>query len=1112
MTFVSPLLVPPLFVPPLKILKASAGSGKTFSLTTYFLIFLFSGNKKYREILAVTFTNKATAEMKARVLSVLEGLAIGNSSANSYRFFIKEAFPTLSEVEIQRRASIIYKDILHDYGRFSISTIDKFVQQVVRSFNFELGIEAGYRIEMNLGKVTTDLSKMLHETLDQKPQLLKWVIDFAKRKIANNERWEYNETLKKIAYEIFTEDFQRFEAVIRQDINDTLFSETSIQAVQLIEDFEKNIEIAFNRAQELVYASNLTTDDFKDKSRNQIGKLGGSKEAKLANILDFYSKVTKYIDNIEEWKHPKSKNPDDVESLYASLNPILSESYHYFEEEFPNYQLAQLVQGNLYYLRLIREMSTLLGAYRKDNSVLLISDASTLLSKINEGQEDNPSFIWEKVGNRYKHFLFDEFQDTSKGQWQNFLPIVKNALSESTGERTEHLIVGDVKQSIYRWRSGDSRLLLSTVEKHLGSAFVENDSLLENYRSSENIISFNNLVFDTAPKLVQDWSNAMLPEDENIKLFWNEMKYDDIVVRSYADSHQNAPENAKKGGIVEINEIPVTDNRRRNRDAKPEALQRTADALYNWIAVEKRYKASQIGILVRTGKDAVTLIDFLYKDLKKRENQNAYQVVSGSALLIANNDAVNLLINGLELLRSLPDASKIFKINCIQLYQQLQSQDLEHLNEVSGEDWIRIKETPLSELTTFLPDEFCKNATGFLQLPLSELIEQLITAFGLNNSIANLPYLFAFRDCIASFTAQGDRGLDALLEWWYEENDKLFLPAEDGGDVIQVVTIHKAKGLAYDVVMLPMLGWSIGGGMVGENLWVDLENTSFTQLSHVPLGFNKMMGDSVLSTAYYEERMLRYMDALNEIYVALTRAKHHLFINLIGEKGKDKTEKNFVSNLKNSFIASDIIRFALAKHEFIPGLIEDEMPMPEEMKEQETEEENSWSFTNYPQAKHLQLQLNKETTRQLQGLSPNKKQRLGVLAHDLLSRTQNVEKIEHHLQEMLQEGFLKQNEVNDVRDAVVNVLQNEHLIQLFSGPYRHLNEQDIISSGGMSYRPDKILINDDEAIIVDFKFTDKMEHAHRDQIDNYKHLLSEMKIPSVKGYLFYGFLDELVLV
>ncbi len=1110
------------FVPPLKIVKASAGSGKTFSLTIHFLIFLFSGDKKYREILAVTFTNKATAEMKERVLYVLKGLATADPAVNSYREYIKDTFPTLSDVGIQKKAKIIFKDILHDYGRFSITTIDKFVQQVVRSFNFELGIEAGYRIEMNFGKVTSDLSRMLHDTLDEKPELLNWIIDFAKQKIVNNERWEYQGTLKKIANEIFTEDFQRFEAVVQQDFNDTLFSNVALQAEQAIVSFEEQMLSDFSKAQGLVRSANLSVDDYKNKRNNLIGKLSTIRDANPEDVLGFYPKLTKYIDDIEEWIHPKSKNVGDVEMLYATLNPLLSESYLFYKANFPDYQLAKLIEENLYYLRLVKEMSILLGRYRRENGLLLISDAASLLNKINEGQEDNPSFIWEKVGNRYKHFLFDEFQDTSNGQWRNFLPIVKNALSESSGQRTEHLIVGDVKQSIYRWRSGDSRLLLSEVEENLGPFFVKTDSLLENYRSSENIIGFNNLVFDFAPAWLQEQVNAMVSESEEAQSFWAKMNYNDIIVRAYKDSRQNSPKAVKHGGIIEISEIPVKNNKARGSQARLEALQNAANALYQWIEVEKRYRASQIGILVRTGRDAVGLIDFLYKDQRKRENQNAYQVVSGSALLISNNDAVKLLINALELIRSQPNASRIFKANCIQLYNQLQNQGAGEPIAINGDDWLHIKDSSLIDLKEFLPEEFCEKASVLLQLPLSELVEQLISAFSLNSSSVNLPYLFAFRDCVASFTSQGDKGIDAFLKWWSEESDRLFLPAEEGGDVIQVVTIHKAKGLAYDVVMLPLLGWEIGRGMVGENLWVELQGTSFEQLEHIPLGFNSRMEESVLSSAYYEERMLRYMDALNEIYVALTRAKHHLFINLIGEGRRNANEEESVkrwkpgevtTQLARSFIASDIIRFALARHVEIPGLVQDEPPgfLRDESPELR-EVNNSWSFDNYPQTQHLQLKLNKETSHQLQSLSTNKKQRLGILAHDLLSRVEGLESIDRNLLKMQQEGLLKKEEVEKVRDAVLRVLENEALIKLFSGPYQHLNEQDIISSGGMSYRPDKILINKNEAIIVDFKFTEKIENAHRDQIANYIHLLTEMNIPKVKGYLFYGFLNQLVAV
>lgn len=1093
------------FKPPLKILRASAGSGKTFSLTVHFLVFLFSGTKKYREILAVTFTNKATAEMKERVLSVLEGLATGSSDADIYREYIKEAFPTFSDLAIQTNATIIYKDILHDYGRFSINTIDKFVQQVVRSFNFELGIEAGYRIEMNMAKVASDLSGKLHDTLSEKPELLKWVIDFAKEKIANNERWEYQETLKKIAYQIFTENFQRFEQVIQKDSSDTLFSETSKKVEETIEGYEKQLITRFLIIQELARSVHLSADDFKAKSRNPLSQLAEGKEAEISEIVLFFSKVSKYVDDFDEWVHPKSKNPEGIKTLYAVLNGPLSESYLFYVENNPDYLLAKLIDQNLYYLRLIREMSTLLGAYRKENSLLLISDANALLSKINEGQEDNPSFIWEKVGNRYKNFLFDEFQDTSKGQWQNFLPILKNVLSESPGKETEHLIVGDVKQSIYRWRSGDSRLLLSQVEEDLGAAFVENDSLLENYRSSENIINFNNYIFDHAPAWVQNRVNNLVTNDSDAQAYWENMNYDSIIVRSYADSHQRSPSSVKAGGIIKINEIEVASNAHRASQTKPEALQITADALYEWIETEKRYRPSQIGILVRNGKDAVALIDFLYKDLKKRENQHAYQVVSGSALLIANNDAINLLINLFELLRSTEDEARIFKANSIQLYAQLKNQKLTHEVSITGDDWIKIKNVPLSDLTEFLPESFCRKGHDLLQLPFSELFEQLIHDFSLNDSKSDIPYLFSLRDKVASFTSQGDKGIDAFLKWWYEEKNNFFLPADESGEVIHVVTIHKSKGLAYDVVMLPLLGWEIGKAFPKENLWVDLKDTSFQELDYVPLGFNPTMKDSSLNMAFYEESMLRYLDALNEIYVALTRAKECLFINLIGESGKRPLDK--------IFIASDIIRFALEgiKSEQLPGLVEIELPSFTSNQAEKTESNNSWSFSDYPLSQQLKVELNKETKRQLQSISASKKQRMGILAHDLLART-NRHRIDKDLLEMQYEGLFKEGEMEDVRDMVLKVLQNKRLLEILSDSYEELNEQEIISSGGMSYRPDKILLKPEEAVIIDFKFTEKKESVHRDQIENYKYLLSEMKIPMVKGYLFYGLLDELVSV
>ena len=201
---------------PLKILQASAGSGKTFSLTAHYLTLLFSGDNKYREILAVTFTNKATEEMKTRILEVLLGLAKGNPSKKieDYRKLILLAYPILSAQELQFKADKIYRKILHDYSRFSVSTIDGFVQKVIRGFAFELGLNADYNLEMNYDKVKDDLVNKLDEALDHNKQLLQWIIDLAIERISDNKSWNYKFELYNLIGEIFSERFQIFEDAV----------------------------------------------------------------------------------------------------------------------------------------------------------------------------------------------------------------------------------------------------------------------------------------------------------------------------------------------------------------------------------------------------------------------------------------------------------------------------------------------------------------------------------------------------------------------------------------------------------------------------------------------------------------------------------------------------------------------------------------------------------------------------------------------------------------------------------------------------------------------------------------------------------------------------------
>jgi ATP-dependent exoDNAse (exonuclease V) beta subunit len=1084
-------------VKPLKILRAAAGSGKTFSLTVQFLILLFSGKNKYRQILAVTFTNKATAEMKHRILSVLEALAKGDwDPVRGYLDALNKAYPQWSQQQLQQQAAIIFSQILHDYSRFSVSTIDKFVQQVIRGFTFELGIDAGYRIEMNLGKVARELSEKLHESLEAKPELLQWIIDYAKRQINKEEPWSYQRTLLGLSKSIFSEDYQRFDEAIRADEEDAFFKDMEMQLSATITSFESKIKTLYEQAQKIFLASGVEADMLNGKSRNFLLKLAA--DLPVENIPKF----EKYVNAPEAWENKKDPHIA-VTALYQQLNPALINLLDFYRKAAPEYTLANALEENIYYLRLMKEMSRLLSAYRSENRLLLISDAAHLISGITRDIGDNPSFIWEKSGNRYTHFLFDEFQDTSKQQWQNFLPLVQNALGSARGKMTEHLVVGDVKQSIYRWRNGDWRLLLEGARENLGPNFVAEEALKENYRSAENIIYFNNLLFESGPRWLQQVINGKVEEKEGTDYFesaWKGKRYDDIILRAYQDAQQQIPEKTLgSGGIIDWEVIPVENNKHRPSQIKQAVLKETADTLYRWIVEEKRYQAAQIGILVRRAQDAIDIIDFLVRDQEHRAVKNAFQIISGSALKLENNDAIQLLINTFYLLLYANKNNEIYKANCIQLYRQVASRENRASAPLASDDWLRIAQLPLSQLFHYLPEKICRSAHALLHLPLAELTEYLISAYELDVALPDLPYLFAFRDYIAEFCNNGDLGISAFLEWWEDQDDRS-LPASETGNVVQVLTIHKAKGLAYDVVMLPFPTWDLDG-MTNAVFWADMQGTAFERMPAAPLKYNKTLAATALKDAYYEEMLFSYMDALNTLYVALTRARTHLWIRIPGLGGKP---------LEN-YLASDIIRVALEDSELRGRkFIFPEKVMPAGTQQETAPAKETWSFDTYPRASHLNMQLNKETSNQLERMDRSGNIRFGLILHELLSRSTELQRIPEILTGLQLEGWFSEGERKKLEEMARKVLTHQDLSLLLQKPYETLSERDILDPTGASHRPDKVLCGPTETLIIDFKFTSEESKAHFEQMETYKNLLYQMGYPGIKAYLFYGFLNHLV--
>lgn len=1067
---------------PLKILQASAGSGKTFSLTVHYLILLFSGENKYREILAVTFTNKATEEMKTRILDVLRGLAQGDEAnkIDDYRKLVLKAHPALTPQSLKKQADVIYRKILHDYSRFSVSTIDGFVQKVIRGFAFELGLDAGYGLEMNYDKVKNELADRLDKALDEQPMLLQWIINLAIERISNNVSWNYRRELLELTGEIFKERYQPFENAMASlsevaDMDD-VFKDYQLLTRQSMEVFESAITLVAKDAWDMFQVLDIDNTWLKGKSRSPLLHLPKIINGDFSKILT----LGKLIDQEEEWLQ-KGKSS----TLYEELNPCLKTLLSTYQQGLADYVLAQGFNKNLYYLRLMQEMATLLKSYRDESPNLLISDAQNILKGITDDADDNPSFIWEKMGSFYRNFLFDEFQDTSSNQWGSFKSLLSNAMASPSENFIDHLIVGDTKQSIYRWRNGDWNILHQQAKLDLGAHHIMDDSLEENYRSTENIINFNNQLYQNLPLLMQQQLNSTIAaQDANSEIldWWQEKGFSHIVSDVYAGATQKLTPKTLKGGTIKCLVLKSEDGESKSTFTEL-AIARMMEEI-TWLLEVKKYKRKDICVLVRKNAEAIAAVKALL--------DNGINVISGEALLIGNNSAVKLILNTLQILAGLPENTGLYKANAISLYNRLQNR------EVDTAHYFALKFKKLGQLTAVLPTELCMNWQSWMQQPLPELVEKIMEAYGLNHLKAHLPYLFAFRDFTGNFARQGEKGITSFLRYWEEEGIKKTLPSSESADAVQVVTIHKSKGLAFRAVMVPFCNWDING-KTNSIFWVPSADTPYHHLQSIPLKYNKDLGNSSVAKHYFEELLYNNMDALNMLYVATTRSKEYLYLSAPHKKSDSLT------NIGDLLIKS--LGEQISTEE---DYVLDEAVL---VQEKTPEEKTVLELQNYPVSNRLTKIFDAGLKNlNLDLLIGNEAGRKGSILHEVLAKATQVSEIDAVLNAMLGEGLFKLEEMPDLKSRAMAVLENEDLQKVLGKSKYSLTEQTIIDTEGKSYRPDKVLINEDGVIILDYKFTLEESDQHIAQVDHYKSLLLAMGYPQVKTYLFYAVTGKLKLV
>ncbi len=1087
---------------PLKLIRASAGSGKTFSLTAHYLVLLFSGIGKYREILAVTFTNKATAEMKERILSSLEELANSGYDRSKFGSILQENYPGLNDQDIRLKASEIYSSILHDYSRFSVSTIDGFVQQLIRSFAFELNLDSGYKLEMNQEKVKDELIKALNLHLENDPDLLEWVTNLAIDRISDGKDWDYQRTLRDLADEIFKERYYPFqEAMLAMGDEQGKEFNSLRQVVSTgIAEFKADVLDRTQKIKRIFDDSGVLVDELNQRSRHPLFKLDKIINEDIGHIQS----LDKLVDDFQQWPNGKLSDTSAVQSLYDSLNPAIKELTTFYKEGGEKYETYLAISKNSSYLRLMQGMADLLKNYRSENRTLLISDAQQLLKGITGSDVDNPSFIWEKTGNKFKYFLFDEFQDTSTFQWMNFLPLIKNAIAESHGEKPEHLVVGDVKQSIYRWRNGDWRILHSNVRNDLLTDNVAEENLEYNRRSSANIIRFNNFLYSKLPQLLQQQINQVFAESarEHLHEAWN-FENSLLIEKAYEGSFQKPTDNTRPGGKVEIKFFSKDEDPDQDEDhsiAAAYTINKLVELLEAGVAMK------DIGILVRVNREAEEILECIFN--KKNQDKlsqaagKTFQVISGEALKIMNNPAVQLLISTFRILAVHDQQSGIYKAECARLWQQINTPEKE-LIDLEGKEWIELAMKPISELRHILPARLCDEFHSFRQLPVNELTEKLIRIYKLGDLSNHIPFLLAFRDQVGVFSSGGDQGVGAFLDWWDTEGSRKALPASANQDAVQVMTVHKSKGLEFRAVIVPFVNWKLNtysGGLIRKLLWVDSNAAGFERFNLLPVEYNKGLSNTVFAQGHFEEMLLNYMDLINTLYVATTRAKDYLC--LICPKLPPRPKTGVPNDIQ--IILSEILS-SLSDQDPAFSNEDNSFVFGEELMRHEdgpfTEDENL-IVNSYQVNEGLTERFKRNN--QKQETWYNARQRKGVVLHELLETINNLENLDKLINEKVQEGLIRISEKEEIKKAVRDVLMHNEIHSWFSTAKSVISEKDMILDNGVVKRPDKLFVFDDHAVLLDFKFGAEQTKYISD-IKLYRDNLMRMgEFSEVHAYLWYA--------
>lgn len=1108
----------------LTVYRASAGSGKTFTLAVEYISLLVKAPENYQHILAVTFTNKATQEMKMRILSQLYGIA--NSLQSSQQYFNKVKEKTnMPDAVIRNNARAALTLLIHRYNNFRILTIDAFFQQVLRNLAHELGQTANLRVDLNNEEITEKAVDQMIESLEKGQPVLQWISTYINNSIEDDNGWNIIGKIKTFGTNIFKDFYKAHEANLKEQLSnadDFKVYETTLRKRR------NDIRKTFNsKAKSILNEIKNANLDIPSNYRSGLYKyLTDSAIAPLTN-KPLKAGVLKANESPQNWTSSKCAKADkqQIQTLAAEvLSAQLSELIAYNNDNWNEFQSIQLTLSHLSELRLLHAIADAVDNLTKDTNRFMLSNTQALLKEL-IADSDTP-FIFERIGARLKHVMIDEFQDTSTIQWQNFQVLLANCMAQ---ELSQNLIVGDIKQSVYRWRQGDWGIL-NNIEKSFAHQKIRLKTLDYNYRSEKRIIDFNNAfweqcVANTAKEVAQDDAEKA-----------------EIVQKAYEDVAQKTHKTTENG-FVKISLYPS----KSMKEAVLEELIETIKELFNNGYGGKNQ--SKIAILVRSKSNIQDIVNALLQSFG-----NEINIVSDEAFRLDASLSVNIIVSAMHLLTHPDDVLTRGKL--VKLYNQellkkpLTDTDLlVSINESNNIDTKNIDkkerrklatEQQMAKLNSQLPPEYVANRELLLGLPIVDLVDKLFMLFGLDQLEGQSSYICTLYDTLNDFLKDHTADIDDFInEWENSLSSKTIQSDEIEG--IRIMTIHKSKGLEFDNVIIPFCNWEMEKK---GTLWCETKNkpAPYNKLPLLPIDFSrdKLIG-TVFEDDYKEEHFQNIVDNLNLLYVAFTRASKNLFVFGLRQgkttldniaKGTPPGNRSYAIELALRQVSEQLQGSSLSFPDDIGSEIHFEYGtlVPETHEKEHAVADNPFlikpdkhivSIATYPQAATFKQSNKSIEFVKGEDVDPSDRTRyikIGNVLHQLFSTIYTTADIPARLNELEQQGIIYNDEITSaqLRTRIEDAITNPQVQEWFSKRWQLYNECTILeynkdTNEMEEHRPDRVMTDGKEFVVVDFKFGKEREE-YKKQVQQYMEILIRMGHKKVSGYLWYVVKNNVVEV